>query len=175
MKEVNGVIFGPFYRIFVSLPVKIKQQTKNVHFLLDTGSPKTYICEEVFESFKVFIANNSSSYKVLVNNKPIIAHLPPINSHFKEVNLLGMEYLKTFDAKLIVDFESEYISISFGSLNHNVEGIVRFILFSLGLFFVFKKRPYFFFSVIIIILFYNVYEPISHYFRFTKIFLSFIL
>lgn len=30
-------------------------KTKNVHFLVDTGSPKSFIYEEVYESFKATI------------------------------------------------------------------------------------------------------------------------
>ncbi|CAG8801486.1 22635_t:CDS:1, partial [Dentiscutata erythropus] len=40
-KEVNGIIFGRNHRVFVSLPVKIMKETKNVHFLVDTSSPTT--------------------------------------------------------------------------------------------------------------------------------------
>ena len=169
LKEVNGVVFGPYYRVFVSLPVKIMHETKNVHFLLDTGSPKTFICEEVYESFKANIIN-SSSHKVLVNNKSIITHLPPINSHFTDVNVLGMEYLKTFDARFIVDFENEYVTISFGSFNHDENQndfqhhtldtlgvMVGFSLFGLGLFLIFKRRPYFFFSIVVFVLFFKLF------------------
>ncbi|CAJ0853380.1 8683_t:CDS:1, partial [Entrophospora sp. SA101] len=72
-------MFGPCFRIFISLPVKIKQEVKNVHFLIDTGSPKKFICKEVYESFKATTLD-SSAHRVLINNNPTIAQLPPINS-----------------------------------------------------------------------------------------------
>ncbi|CAG8845490.1 20535_t:CDS:1, partial [Racocetra persica] len=42
-----------------------------------------------YESFKATTVN--TSYRsVLVNNKAVIAHLPPVDSHFTDVNILGM-------------------------------------------------------------------------------------
>ncbi|RIB14959.1 hypothetical protein C2G38_2143803 [Gigaspora rosea] len=87
-KEVYGIIYGKHNRIFVSLPVKVKRQAKNVHFLVDTGSPSTYICEEVYESLKATIRNTSSPRSVLINNKATHVFLPPVNSHFTGVNVL---------------------------------------------------------------------------------------
>ncbi|RHZ77583.1 hypothetical protein Glove_174g132 [Diversispora epigaea] len=164
VKYVRGIIFGPYFRIFISLPVQIKQEVKNVHFLIDTGSPTTFICEEVYESFKVTMLD-SSVYRVHINNIPILAQLPPINSHFTDVNLLGTEFLKIFDAKLTMDFENEYVFLSFSSFNITTQnefnsfnittqngeqkffqlkyilgGIVGFGLFCLSLFFILKKK-----------------------------------
>ncbi|CAH1755814.1 2780_t:CDS:2, partial [Entrophospora sp. SA101] len=107
------------------------QKVKDIHFLIDTGSPKTFICNETYDAFKVTITN-ASPHKMLINNKPIIAPLLPINSHFTDVNLLGTEYLKTFDTKLIVNFENEYVYMSFGSSQlgfYILSGIVGLVLF----------------------------------------------
>lgn len=172
VKEANGTMFGPYFRIFVSLPVKIKHEVKNVHFLVDTGSPKTFICKEVYGSFKATTLN-SSAHRVLINNNPTIALLPPINSHFTDVNLLGTEYLKTFDARLIVDFENEYVSLSFhpfdmttrdeeqnnSKLGLNIlDEIVGFSLFCLVLYFIFKRKPLFLFSAVVLFLFNNAFN-----------------
>ncbi|CAG8447692.1 17771_t:CDS:2 [Funneliformis caledonium] len=122
LKEVKGIIFGLNYRIFLSLPVKIKKEIKNIHFLFDTGSPRTYICEEAFSSFKATIVDRT--YKtVLVNNRPIIALPPPPGSHFTDVNLLGMDYLQTFHAKVTMDFENEQFSFFFGKLSLGEQSI----------------------------------------------------
>ncbi|CAG8556999.1 16916_t:CDS:1, partial [Gigaspora rosea] len=112
-KEVNGIIFGKHRRIFVSLPVTIKRKTKNVHFLVDTSSPTTYICEEALDSFKTIL--NTSYHSVQTNNKATGAHLPPVNSHFTDMNILGMDYLHVYQAKLIIEFENEYVSPSFSA------------------------------------------------------------
>ncbi|CAG8622918.1 13411_t:CDS:1, partial [Funneliformis caledonium] len=111
LKEINGMIFGPNLRVIVSLPVRIKQKTKNVHFIVDTGSLKTYICEEVFESFKIHIPR-STTYQILLNNKRTVVQLPPANSHFTDVNVLGMEYMKASGTNLSITLTNDYESVS---------------------------------------------------------------
>ncbi|CAG8731892.1 6404_t:CDS:1, partial [Rhizophagus irregularis] len=115
LKETNGVIFGSNLRVIVSLPVTIKQKTKNVHFILDTGSPKTYICEEVYESFK--LQSRTPIYQVFINNKRTVVYLPPINSHFTDVNILGVEYLKSSGTNLSIILTNDYDNISL-QFNH---------------------------------------------------------
>ncbi|RIA84248.1 hypothetical protein C1645_667464, partial [Glomus cerebriforme] len=110
LEETNGIIFGINYRIFISLPVKIKKETKNIHFFLDTGCPRTFICKEAFSSFKETVVNKT--YKtVLVNNRLIVTIQPPPDSHFTNVNILGMDYLQTSHTKVTMDFENEKFSI----------------------------------------------------------------
>ena len=105
LKEATGIIFGPHLSIVVSLPVTIEKKTKNVHFVVDTGTPKTYICDEVYKSFKVFIPGSPSSrpYTILLNDVPTLVHLPPINSNFTEVNVLGTEFLKLTGYVIVLD------------------------------------------------------------------------
>ncbi|CAG8526447.1 23442_t:CDS:2 [Dentiscutata erythropus] len=126
-KEVNGIIFGQHRRIFVSLPVTIKRETKNVHFLVDTSSPTTYICKEAFESYKVTLLN-TSYHPVLINNNPISTLLPPVNSHLTDMNILGTEYLSACQAKLIIEFENEYVSLSFGVIGQYQPNPLQHIL-----------------------------------------------
>jgi len=167
LKEVKGIIFDLNYRIFLSLPVKIKKEIKNIHFLLDTGSPRTYICEEAISSFKATIINRT--YKtVLVNNRPIIALPPPPGSHFTDVNLLGIDYLQTFHAKVTMDFENEQFSFFFEKLSlgeqsiveqggyhkSHILGIVGGIIIVFG-FLMFRRRPYLFFFLVMSIHFIN--------------------
>ena len=47
-KQVSGVLWGEYDRIMVPLVVERKGIFKIVFFLLDTGAPYTYMCEEVF-------------------------------------------------------------------------------------------------------------------------------
>jgi hypothetical protein len=55
IREVGGILWGSYTRCFVSLPVSNKEQTRNVIFLIDTGSPWTYISEEVSNLFIVLL------------------------------------------------------------------------------------------------------------------------
>ncbi|RIB16075.1 hypothetical protein C2G38_1538483 [Gigaspora rosea] len=178
LKEVNGIIFGYNLGIFISLPVKIKQQVKNVHFLVDTGSPRTYICGEVYESLNITF--NSTVPRMLINNKPTLVHLPPIDSHFTDVNVLGAEYLKISGARLFANYEDEDISLLFESFNEEIPNdkiqinpqvqenfqlkpytlnkLVGFCLFGFALFFMFKRKSLLIFLATAFLFFYNIFN-----------------
>jgi hypothetical protein len=47
MKDASGVIWGWNNSCLLTLPVCLEQKVKWVHFLLDTGSPRTYISQDV--------------------------------------------------------------------------------------------------------------------------------
>ncbi|RIA85763.1 hypothetical protein C1645_360808 [Glomus cerebriforme] len=177
LKDVNGIIFGPYLRIMVSLPIQIKRKRKNVHFVVDTGSPKTFVCEEVYEAFKMTISD-SSVHNILLNNKPTVVYLPPINSHFIETNVLGTEYLKAVGANLTINFDNENVSISFENYEtpiisqskQNVEqmepnnvlgGIIGSCLITLLLVFILKKNSSFFFLIAIILIAYSTFDYIK--------------
>ncbi|EXX53735.1 uncharacterized protein OCT59_022704 [Rhizophagus irregularis] len=174
LKETNGVIFGSNLRVIVSLPVTIKQKTKNVHFILDTGSPKTYICEEVYESFK--LQSRTPIYQVFINNKRTVVYLPPINSHFTDVNILGVEYLKSSGTNLSIILTNDYDNISL-QFNHernedisqlqstfqvdlDVQGKIlgTFLLVTIVSVAIRNRKPGFFLFIATISLSYNIYK-----------------
>src|SRR4051812_37619726 len=112
-----------------------------------------------------------SPSKVLVNNKPVVVHLPLATSHFTSVNLLGMKFLKTFDATLIFDLYNNNYTISFGSsdqfddLKRNdyeskyiIGEIFGFIIFILCLFFISREDLFSFFFNCSIRLFCNALQ-----------------
>ncbi|CAB4386948.1 uncharacterized protein OCT59_010275 [Rhizophagus irregularis] len=112
VKQVNGIIFGPTIKPIVSMPVTINQTTKNVHFIIVTGTFNTYICEEVFNSFKVTSPDPGHSYRALVNNKSTLVLLPPANLWFSNVNVIGTEYLTTYCSELRIDSSNNLVTIS---------------------------------------------------------------
>ncbi|RGB43333.1 hypothetical protein C1646_749903 [Rhizophagus diaphanus] len=164
-KEAKGIFFGPYFRIIVSLPVQIKQKRKNVHFIVNTGSPKTYICKEVYESFGL-TTSDSTVHSILLNNIFTIIHLPPSDSHFNDINILGTEYLKIAHANLTIDFENDHISLFFDQPipisiqtipQLNIEGIVGLGIIAFALFLIFKKNPRFIFSIAVAFLSYEIF------------------
>ncbi|KAJ3025494.1 UNVERIFIED_CONTAM: hypothetical protein HDU68_007089 [Siphonaria sp. JEL0065] len=93
-----GRIKGQNHRLMVSLVCR-RQTTKqapavNIIFLIDTGSPVTYLCHEAMEAL---IGKDShlpqALYVEIHNEKAIEAHLSPKGSHFADVNVLGMDFL----------------------------------------------------------------------------------
>ena len=107
ISEATGIVWGPHNRIFVATVVRMGNKLKHVHFLVDTGSPFTYICDEVLQSFGKTVSNPKNPFTVHINGKPILVLQSPEDKHFKDINLLGTDYMKTFRCILAVDFEKE--------------------------------------------------------------------
>ena len=107
VQEATGTVWGPHNRIFIATIVRMSNKLKHVHFLIDTGSPSTYICDEVLQSFGKTVSNPHNPFSVHINGKPILALQSPENMHFKDINILGTDFMKTFKCVLTVDFDKE--------------------------------------------------------------------
>jgi hypothetical protein len=59
------------------MTMEIKGQVKNVHFLVVTGSSKTYICKEVLDSYRLNIPNPNETFAVRLNKRHIMANVTP--------------------------------------------------------------------------------------------------
>ena len=110
--QTEGIIWGPNNRIFVAMVVRLGNKRKYVHFLVDTGSPKTYICQEVFTSFNKMISNPNNSVSLHINGKLLSVLQSPENSHFEDVNVLGTDYMKMLNCVLHVDFGEETVKLT---------------------------------------------------------------
>jgi hypothetical protein len=178
LKEAYGTVFGPHSRIFTSLPVRVVQEPKNVHFLINTGISENFISKEVFESFR---EPHRGGRSLNIVNKITFVEIPSVDSNFTGVNILGAGYLGDFGAKLIVDFKSNNVSISFVSDSKSQSQLglyILFILYGIGfylfgwvLFFIFRRKPIFSFSIAMLLLFcsgfsilYNLYIANVNYF-----------
>jgi hypothetical protein len=107
LNEVRGIVWGPHNRIFVPMIVKLKGKKKMIHFLLDTGSPKTYLSQEALSSFNVIMPNPNNPISVYINGRRILSFQSPENSHFDDINIIGSDYLKTFNAILTVNYQDD--------------------------------------------------------------------
>lgn len=112
INTTKGIIWGPNNRVFVAMVVRMGSKAKYVHFLVDTGSPNTYICQEVFTSFGKMIANPNNTVSLHINNKPLTVLQSPEKSHFEDVNILGTTFMKTFNSVLNVDFGEEAVTLT---------------------------------------------------------------
>ncbi|KAJ1340341.1 hypothetical protein BSLG_005043 [Batrachochytrium salamandrivorans] len=109
-----GRIKGQTHRLMVPLvcrrqPTKPKQvPSVNIIFLIDTGSPVTYICQEAMEAL---IGKDSplpqAMYAKIHSEKAIEVHLSPKGSHFADVNVLGMDFIVKNRVYPRLDFDEE--------------------------------------------------------------------
>ena len=107
VREAFGIVWGPHNRIFLATVVAMGGKLKHVHFLVDTGSPVTFICDEVLQSFGKTLSNPHNPFSVHINGRPISVLQSPEDKHFKDINILGTDYMKTFKCVLNVDFDAE--------------------------------------------------------------------
>lgn len=115
LASINGVTYGLFSRPMVSLPVRIgNRETRNVHFLVDTGAPRTEIPISTFET----LCGRSDGYvpltffAVVVNRKFQLGLCSSTGNH-ADVPVLGQDFLKEMKATLIVDYYDQTVKIIF--------------------------------------------------------------
>ena len=105
----SGIVYGPHNRVFVATVLRKGGRSKYVHFLVDTGSPYTYICNEVLQSFNIAAPDPKTSIRIHLNDMPTTAMQS--HGHFIDINLLGTDFMKTFGCVLTVDFEKGTASL----------------------------------------------------------------
>lgn len=102
--EAAGIVWGSHNRVFVATVVKRKDMMKHVHFLVDTGSPYTFMCEEALKSLHALPVDPVSTVRVHINGHAVLVHQSPKDKHFNDINVLGTDFMKTYNCILNVDF-----------------------------------------------------------------------
>ena len=111
-RNVNGIIWGPHNRLFIPLKVSIgTERMRNVHMIVDTGSPQTYLCGDVFSSFNRLITNPRDAISININGSRINVLESPAQSHFNDVNLLGSDYLQVVNGTLTIDYGNKILNL----------------------------------------------------------------
>jgi hypothetical protein len=107
---VRGIVFGQNRRLMVNLPCKRKASAGwvNVIFLVDTGSPYTYLAASAIERLVGGTTNNiCRTLNTIVFDESVCVecYLSPQDKHFRDVNVLGMEAMSRLGfAKFDIDF-----------------------------------------------------------------------
>ena len=104
---VEGMVVGANKRYMVNLLVRKKNAGpyRNVVFMVDTGSPYTFLSMAAMGSMVDADANLPLMLNVEIQGTPsVICHLSPPDKHFADVNLLGMDFLEMKGAHLITDW-----------------------------------------------------------------------
>ena len=93
---ISGKIHGNNKRLMVSLSCRREGNNSkpiNIIFLIDTGSPNTFLSVKAMEAL-VGKPGCGSTMDVMIHSDNVITcHLSPHDKHFADVNVLGMDFL----------------------------------------------------------------------------------
>jgi hypothetical protein len=80
-----------------------------------TGSTKTYICKEVFNSYGLTIPTNpNETFAVRLNKRQMMINVTPDGYYFSSLNILRTDYLNLHKVNLFVNYDYEsYFTIKF--------------------------------------------------------------
>lgn len=81
--NVRGILFRDFQWLICTMTLNIKGIIKNVHFLVNTGLPRTFICDEVLKSFNLHILFLNGPFMVRLNKRMISVKVSQY--YFKEL------------------------------------------------------------------------------------------
>jgi len=100
---IDGIMFGEHDRVLFPLILRFPNKSSSivVHFIYDSGSPFTFLSEEV-ACDKLFGTNRvPSEFLVQINSEKIRVNPPNANSHFPHVNLLGTDFCALSGAQIV--------------------------------------------------------------------------
>jgi len=118
--SITGILFGENIRPMVNLIVSIKPYFKkrNITFLLDTGSPHLYLCEQALTELG-FVENIPKTFDLIFRDKSYAASVSPIvlpdgrTGNFKDINLLGSNFLKVSNGVVLINYPDNELTITF--------------------------------------------------------------
>ncbi len=102
---VDGTFYGDYLRVFVALTVRKKtnksDNCKWVLFLLDTGSPFTFLTHDTLRHLG-FTESIPGVTQVLINGESLA--VSPSHGHFHNVNLLGQNFMRAARLNVRLDY-----------------------------------------------------------------------
>ena len=107
---VEGMVMGMNKRLMVNLLARRKntQHFRNVIFVVDTGSPYTFISKSTMNAMVGPDSNVPSIIKLEIQGETsMICYLSQPDKHFADVNLLGMDFLEMKGAHLLTDWSQK--------------------------------------------------------------------
>ena len=126
---VTGLLFMPNVRLMVNLICsRHKRSGKhgpqlNIIFLVDTGSPVTYLSQQAMHALIGADGTNApKSMKVKIHDGTVvICHISPQDKHFADVNVLGMDYLSIRQLSMNIDYKQNTVVM----LPSEMEGAIQ--------------------------------------------------
>ena len=108
----SGVIYGLNKRLMVNLVCRRQGKSTtslNIVFLINTGSPVSYLSKKAMEALIGKPGSNIvNQLPVMVHSDNVIAcHLSPRDKHFADVNVLGMNFLSENMLSLSMNYKAK--------------------------------------------------------------------
>ena len=100
---VEGMIMGGHRRFMVNLLVRLRRapEFRNVVFMLDTGSPYTFLSRSAMEALVGPGVNVPAALKLEIHGaQAMVAYMSPPDKHFADINLLGVDFLEMKGAQI---------------------------------------------------------------------------
>jgi len=112
---VQGSVMGAHRRLMVNLLVR-KHRTQrymNVIFMIDTGSPYTFLSASAMAALSGARANVPKMTRLEIHGvHPMVCYMSPPDKHFSDINLLGMDFLELKQAQLDIDWTQKAFWLS---------------------------------------------------------------
>jgi hypothetical protein len=114
---VDGKIHGNNKRLMVSLSCRKEGNNSkpiNIIFLIDTGSPNTFLSDKAMEALVGKPGCNiGSTMDVMIHSDNVITcHLSPHDKHFADVNVLGMDFMAKNLLSLSMNYKKETFQLT---------------------------------------------------------------
>ncbi len=115
---VDGRIYGNNKRLMVSLSCRREGKNSkaiNIIFLIDTGSPNTFLSDKAMEALVGKPGCNIGTMMgVRIHTKKVIeCHLSPHDKHFADVNVLGADFLVENGLTLKANYSNKICTLLF--------------------------------------------------------------
>ncbi len=117
---VRGILFGSNYRPMVNMVIssKVHKRPRNIIFLVDSGSPHLYLCENAMEALG-FSDHLPKSFDIVFEGMSYPADVSPKvlpdgrTGHFQDINLIGSSFLSKARCTVLLDYPNNEVTLSF--------------------------------------------------------------
>ena len=105
---VEGMIMGGCKRLMVNLLVRMRKSEfyTNVVFMVDTGSPYTFLSFAAIDALMGRQGNVPAALKLDIHGAhSMVCYMSPRDKHFSDVNLLGTDFLEMNTMQIFMDWK----------------------------------------------------------------------
>ena len=105
---ISGRMYGVNDRLVVSVIVTKRSKALNVFFIVDTGSPYTFLSATTLSNLGYNDAIPTEAY-VNVHSIPLMVHRSV--NHYSDVNVIGADFMRTAGCQLIANYTTKTLTI----------------------------------------------------------------